>query len=105
MATILQVNETKTFTVEVLDQFGNVFPFDFAANQPSWSVDQPSTVGLAAGGQLQDEAVTGLAVTNTDAIVTVSVPGVVNPAAEEAVTVVEAPPPVPVPTSVRIVVS
>jgi hypothetical protein len=98
----LQVNETKTATVIVLDQFGNEFPFDFATNQPSWSVDQPSTVGLAAGSQPQDEAVTGLAVTNLDAILSVAVPGVANPNAQDTIKVVEAPPPTPVPTSVQI---
>jgi hypothetical protein len=102
MPLTLQVNETKTATVIVLDQFGNEFPLDFAANPPSWTVDQPSTVGIGAGSQPQDELVTGLAPTNLDAVLSVSVPGVANPNAQETITVVEAPPPVPVPTSVQI---
>jgi hypothetical protein len=98
----LQVNETKTATAVVFDQFGDEFPFDFSANPPSWTVDQPSTVGIGAGSQPQDELVTGLAPTNLDAVLSVSVPGVVNPTASETITVVAAPPPVPVPTSVQI---
>jgi hypothetical protein len=46
---------------------------------PTWTVDQPSTVGIGAGPQPQDELVTGLAPTNLDAVLSVSVPGVVNP--------------------------
>jgi hypothetical protein len=102
MPLTLQVNETKTATVIVLDQFGNEFAFDFSANPPSWTVDQPSTVGIGAGSQPQDELVTGLAPTNLDAVLSVSVPGVVNPTASETITVVAAPPPVPEPTSVQI---
>jgi hypothetical protein len=102
MAQEIKVGETKTAVVVVLDQNRNEFPFDFSTNQPSWSVDQPSNVGLAAGSQPQDESYTGLAATTTNALLSVSVPGVVNPTDTKEITVIEAPPPPLEPTFVEI---
>lgn len=98
----LQVGQKSTATVVVFDQFGQPMnSFDFTANPPSWTIDQPSAVGLASGSQPNQEVVSGTAATaaGSPANLTVSVPGVANPTDTEQVTVTQA---ASVPTSVQI---
>lgn len=97
----IEVGQSATAKVVVLDQFGNAFPgFDFAANPPAWSVDQPDTLSLAAGASPDAEVVSGVAATTSDALLLVSIPGLGS--ASTAISVVAPPPPVPVATSLEI---
>ena len=98
----LQVGQKSTATVVVLDQFGQPMPFDFVANPPSFSIDQPTMVAISAGPTPDQEVVAGLAVTSTPANFSVSVPTVVNPTDTEQITVVAA---TQVATSVKITFS
>lgn len=93
----LNVGQSSTATVTVLDQFGQTFPFDFTTNVPVWAVDNTASVGLAAGATPDAQSVSGVAAGT--ATLTVDVPGVTNGHDEETVTVVA---PAPVATSVKV---
>lgn len=95
----LNVGQSSTATVQVLDQFGQIFPnFDFTANPPVWASDNTGSVGVAAGTTPDTQSVSGVA--PGAATLSVDVPGVTNGHDEETVTVTA---PAPVPTSVKVV--
>jgi hypothetical protein len=94
----INVGETAVAVITVLDQFGQpITNFDFSANPVSWSVDQPSSVGLAAGAQPDQENCSGIQATSGAATVTGSVLGL---SGSDQLTVVGSP--VQVPTSVTV---
>lgn len=95
----LNVGQSSTATVQVLDQFGQIFPnFDFTTNPPVWASDNTGSVGVAAGTTPDTQSVSGVA--PGTATLSVDVPGVTNGHDEETVTVTA---PAPVPTSVKVV--
>ncbi len=90
MASItLNVGQSVIATVTVLDQYGNPFPYDLNANVPSWTISDPSNIGLEAGGTPDTEKL--VANGASTATLTVNVPGVPNPTDTASVTAVMAP--------------
>lgn len=99
----ITVGENRTARVNVLDQNGIPMPYDFGANVPVWGVDQASNIGLSSGPDAGSQVLTGTAVTAVQAVLSVTVPGVVNGTATAGVDIVDVAQPPQVATSVEII--
>lgn len=66
MPATIEIGKVTTATVEGLDQFGNPFPIDLAANTPSWTIADPSIASIAPNSAVPtSEDVTGVAAGST----------------------------------------
>ena len=82
----LEVGSSTTASVTVLDQNGQVMPFDFNANMPQWTAD--ANASIAPGPNPNDEVFSGVSAGTENWSVTV--PGVANPMASGSFEVVAA---------------
>jgi hypothetical protein len=86
----LKVGESRTAIAVVLNQKGQPMEFDFSANPPQWAVDQPA-VEITPGPSPESEGILGVSPTTTPAILSVIVPGVASPTAQDEITVTAEP--------------